>query len=118
MSLRVWITLAFIAILGWSAAGMIALLLVAQVGWIGLGLIGLVICLIAARVELDADYPAHAPHPHLLAHHYKRLQEGNAEERLARWAERLERRRLLYIVRTMGIALILLGAVMFLRHQI
>jgi len=49
---------------------------------------------------------------------YEAAFEGRPEDRLARWAERVERHRLLYIARTVGIALLVVGLNMFVRHQL
>lgn len=116
MTLRAWIILAVIAAAGWTAAGLVALVFVAHVGWVGLLVIGLIVLLASIAVDLNADHPAHLPSAHLMARQYEKMLEGRPEERAARFAERLERRRLLYLVRTFAIALVLLGGGMTLLH--
>jgi hypothetical protein len=49
---------------------------------------------------------------------YEQTFESTTQDRLARWAERIERNRLLYIARTIGIATILMGLNMFILHQL
>jgi hypothetical protein len=49
---------------------------------------------------------------------YEHTFEGTKEERFAKWAERVERNRLLYIARTIGIATTLIGLNMFIVHQL
>ena len=50
----------------------------------------------------------------LLRRQYERTFEGTKEDRL----ERVERNRLLYIARTIGIATVLIGLNMFIVHQL
>ena len=111
-----WYALMFVAAIGWGIAGLIALTLVAKVGWLGILLIGLVIWLVAELAELDADSPA-ASVP-LLRRQYEQTFEGTKEQRFAKWAKRVERNRLLYIARTIGIATTLIGLNMFIVHQL
>jgi hypothetical protein len=111
-----WYTLIFAVAVGWGIAGLIAFALVAKVGWLGILIIGLAICLVAVRAELDADSPAASVT--VLRRQYERTFEARAEERFARWAERVERNRLLYIARTIGIATTLIGLNMFIVHQL
>jgi hypothetical protein len=54
----------------------------------------------------------------LLRGQYEQTFESTTQDRLARWAERIERNRLLYIARTIGIATILMGLNMFILHQL
>ena len=54
----------------------------------------------------------------LLHRQYARSFEGTAEERLAKWAQRVEHNKRLYIARTVGIATILIGLNMFILHQL
>lgn len=111
-----WYALLLVAVIGCGIAGLIALTLVAMVGWLGVLIVGLIICLVAVRAELDADAPAVSVA--LLRRQYEQTFEGTKEERLAKWAERVERNRLLYIARTIGIATILIGLNMFIVHQL
>ena len=107
-----WYALLLVAIVGWGIAGLIAFILVSLVGWLGILIIGLIICLVAVRAELDADAPAMSVA--LLRRQYERTFEGTKEDRL----ERVERNRLLYIARTIGIATVLIGLNMFIVHQL
>lgn len=118
MTLRSWLILAAIAVIGWVAAGLIALTFVAHVGWIGIFIIGLIVLLAGVSVDLNADHPAHLPSAHLMARQYERLTGGSHDERLTRFAERLERNRLLYLLRTFGIAMVMLGLGMLLLRQL
>lgn len=118
MDPRHWLALAVIAAAGWTAAGLLALILVAHVGWAGIALIGLAVLLVASRQEMTEDSPAPLPTAHMLARQYEEMLECVPEARLARLALRAERHRLLYIARTFGGALVLLGGGMFLLHQI
>jgi hypothetical protein len=111
-----WYALLLIAVLGFGVAGLISVVLVAAVGWLGVLLIGLGICFVAVRAELDADAPLASVA--LLQRQYERNSEERSEERLARWAERLERNKWLYVARTIGIATSLIGLNMFIVHQL
>lgn len=118
MHWRPWIALAVIAVLGWTAAGLLALTLLAHVGWAGLALIGLGVLLVTSRLEMTEDSPAPLPTTHMLSRQYDEMMPHQPELRLARMADRLQRQRMLYIARTFGIALLLLGGGMFLLHQV
>jgi hypothetical protein len=72
--------------------------------------------MVALRAELDADSPAVSDA--LMRRQYEQIFEGTAESRLARRGELIERNRWLYIARTIGIAMILLGLNMFIVHQL
>ena len=108
--------LVVVAVLGWSAAAFIAYQLVLHLAWFGVMLIGVIVIVGAQWPELDEDSPGSSPY--LLHRQYEQMFEGNAETRLARWAARLERNKWLYIVRTVGIALAVLGLNMFVQHQL
>ena len=111
-----WYALLFVAVVGWGIAVLMALILIYWVGWLGVLIVGLITCLIATRAELDADAPAVGAR--LMHRQYEQIFEGTTEERFARWAERVERNKSLYIARTIGIALILIGLNMFIAHQL
>jgi len=49
---------------------------------------------------------------------YEQAFDGTMEHRLARWVERVERNKWLYITRTIGIATMLIGLNMFIVHQL
>lgn len=102
-----WYALLTVAVAGCAIAGLIALALVAMVGWLGVLIIGLAACLVAVSAELHADSPV--PSVTLLRRQYEQTFEGTKEQRFAKWAERVERNRLLYIGRTIGIATALIG---------
>ena len=118
MQWRPWIALAMIAVLGWTAAGLLALTLINHVGWAGLALIGLGVLLVASRQEMTEDSPAPLPTTHMLSRQYEEMMQPPPETRFARLADRLQRQRQLYVIRTFGIALVLLGGGMFLLHQV
>ena len=111
-----WYALITVAVVGWGIAGLMALVLVSWLGWFGILMIGLFILMVALLAELDADAPAWSVT--LLRRQYEQTFEGTTEDRLARWAERVERNKGLYIVRTIGIAMILIGLNMFIVHQL
>jgi hypothetical protein len=111
-----WYALTFVGIMGSSLAGLIALELVSRIGWLGVLMVGLAILMIAVFAELDADAPVASVA--LMRRRYDQAFEGTAESRLARFAERIERNRCLYVARTVGTALALLGLNMFIRHQL
>jgi hypothetical protein len=54
----------------------------------------------------------------LLRRQYEQTFASTTRNWLARWADRVERNRLLYIARTIGIATILIGLNMFILHQL
>ena len=111
-----WYALMIVAGVGWGIAGLMALTLLSWLGWFGLLIIGLSILFVALHAELDAEAPAWSVA--LLRRQYEQTFEGTTEDRLARWAERVERNKGLYIVRTIGIATILIGLNMFIVHQL
>ena len=111
-----WHALLLVAAVGSGIAWAISVALVSMVGWLGILIIGLAICLVAVRAELDADAPAASVT--LLRRQYEQTFEGTKEERFARWAQRVERNRVLYIARTIGIAAVLIGLNMFIVHQL
>ncbi|WP_341705370.1 hypothetical protein [Ferrovibrio sp.] len=115
MRWRDWIVLAVIAAAGWSIAGLVALTLLSRVDWPGLALIGLLVLLVASRMEMTEDAPSHLPAPHLLARQTETPRDPEA--RLARLAERMARHRALYVARTFGLALVMLGGGMTLLHM-
>ena len=87
-----------------------------MVGWLGILIVGLLICLVATRAELFAESPAITVA--LSRRQYEQTFKGTSEERFAKWARGVERNRLLYIARTIGIAMCLLGLTMFILHQL
>lgn len=115
---RTWTTLACIAIIGWVAAGVVALAFVAYVGWIGILILGLFVLLTSVSYDLNKDHPGHLPSAHLMAQQYENLLERSPVAKQQRFARRLARNRLLYLIHTVGIALVLLGLGMTLLHQI
>jgi hypothetical protein len=108
--------LVVVAVAGWSLAGFIAYLIVIHLAWFGVMLIGIITLLAGQFAEMDDEAPASSPY--LLARRYEQTFEGNAETRMARFAARLERHKWLYITRTIGIALTLLGLNMFITRQL
>ena len=114
-----WYALMTVALTGWTIAGAIAWATVAALGWFGVMLLGLATIVVALRVELDEDFPGTGAYgsAHIMRRQLEQEHEGPPEARLARFAERLERNRLLYIVRTVGIALALLGLNLWALHQ-
>jgi hypothetical protein len=111
-----WYALMFVVVIACGIAGLISFVLVAKVGWLGILIIGLAVYFVTTRAELDADAPVASVA--LLRRQYEQTFEGTTEERFAKWAERVERNRLLYIGRTIGIATILIGLNMFIVYQL
>ena len=111
-----WYVLATIAAIGWAGAALLAWWLMTRLGWFGVMLIGIVVLFASSRPELTDDSPAASGY--LLQRRYEQQFEGNAESRLAGWVARLERHRWLYLIRTIGIALALLGLNMFVTRQL
>jgi hypothetical protein len=106
--------LIFVAITGWLLAIALAITVVRYLLWFGVMLIGIVVLLAAQGAEME---PASSS-PHLLRRRYEQTFGDSGDARLKRWAELWARDRWLYIVRTIGIALALLGLNMFIEHQI
>jgi hypothetical protein len=109
-----------IALIGWAVTGLLAVLLVERVGWLGVAIIGGAVLSIAALVELDEERPVAGPtgSAFLMRQQIEQEHEGGFESRLSRIAARVARNRALYIVRTIGIAMALLGLNMFVLHQL
>jgi hypothetical protein len=93
-----------------------AVTLVFLVGWLGILIVGIAICFCAAQAELDDQAPVASVA--LLRRQFEQSSERTAEERLANWAQRVEHNKGLYIVRTVGLAAILIGLNMFIVHQL
>jgi hypothetical protein len=116
MQRSAWAAVLLVVLAGWGIAALISVILVLLVGWLGILIIGLAICFCAARAELDDQAPVASVA--LLRPQYAPTFEGTAEQRLARWARRVEHHKLLYIAWTVGIAAILIGLNMFIMHQL
>src|SRR5215831_16962464 len=110
-----WYALMIVAAVGWGIAGLLAYALVSRVGWFGILITGLIIILVPQLAELDADSPAWSAT--LLRRQYEQTFDATMEHRLARWVERVERNKWLYITRTIGIATMLIGLNMFIDAQ-
>lgn len=106
---------------GWAVAALVAWALVSRIGWLGVVLIGLAILFVASHWQID-DQNALPTNPtgagHLYTAQYQRQFARSPEEAAARKAEEAEFNRVLYVARTIGIALLLLGANMFIAHQL
>jgi len=116
MQRSAWIAVLLVVLAGWGIVALMAVTLVSLVGWLGILIIGLAICFCAAQAELDDQAPVASVA--LLRRKYARTFEGTAEERLAKWAQRVEHNKWLYVARTVGIAAILIGLNMFIMHQL
>ncbi len=94
-----------------------------RLGWLGVGLIGLAILVISNWVELDADHPV-SLHPHgtsemnLAARQMSERSRASPEERLAIAAARERRRRILGVVRGVGLVLTIVGFGLFVKQQL
>jgi uncharacterized protein (DUF58 family) len=110
-----WVALALIAVyaIGYGT----------RLGWLGVGLIGLAVLLISNRVELEADHPV-SPHAHgsaeinLAARRMSERFRASPEERLALAAARERRRRILGLIRGVGLVLAIVGFGLFLKQQL
>jgi hypothetical protein len=106
---------------GWAAAALVAWALVSRIGWLGVVLIGLAILFVASRWQIDDQnsLPTNAAGAsHLYAAQYERQFARSPEEAAARKAAEAEFNRVLYVARTIGLALLLLGVNMFIAHQL
>jgi pyridoxal/pyridoxine/pyridoxamine kinase len=102
-------------------AGLFAAALVSRIGWLGIALIGIAILFVASRWQVDENnaLPANPTGAgHLYAAQYARQFTRSPEESAARKAAESEFNRVLYVTRTIGLALLLLGANMFIIHQL
>jgi hypothetical protein len=111
-----WVAVLFVVLTGWGIAALMAVTLVLLVGWLGILIIGLAICFCAAQAELDDQAPVASVT--LLRRQYAQTFEGTAEAWLAKWAERVEHNKRLYVAKTVGISAILIGLNMFIMHQL
>src|SRR5215471_17004383 len=102
-----WVAVLLVVLAGWGIAALMAVTLVLLVGWLGILIIGLAICFCAAQAELDDKAPVASVA--LLRRQYAQTFEGTAEARPAKWAERVEHNKWLYIAKTVGISAILIG---------
>lgn len=114
----------------WWAFG-VALVLVAiyaigygtRLGWFGVGLIGLAVLLLSAQVDLDADSPGSlyfrgSAETNLVARQLSERFHASPEERLALAAARAKRRRVLGVVRGIGLVLTVVGFGLFVKQQL
>ncbi len=94
-----------------------------RLGWLGVGLIGLAVLLISVRVDLEADHPV-SLHSHgsaeinLVARQMSERFRASPEERLALAAARAKRRRILNLVRGIGLVLTIVGFGLFVEQQL
>lgn len=94
-----------------------------RLGWLGVGLSGLAVLLISMWVDLDAEHPV-SLHAHgsaelnLVARQNSERFRASPEERLARVAARENRRRILGLVRGIGLVLAILGFGLFVKQQL
>ena len=94
-----------------------------RLGWLGVGLSGLAVLLISMWVDLDAEHPV-SLHAHgsaelnLVARRMGERFRARAEERLALAAARAHRRRILSLVRGIGLVLTIVGFGLFVKQQL
>lgn len=94
-----------------------------RLGWFGVGLIGLVVLLISFQVDLDADQPGSleghgSAEFNLAARQLSERSRAGPEERLALAAARSKRRRILSLIRRIGLVLAIVGFGLFLKQQL
>lgn len=111
------------AIIGFVIAGLLVIGLFQLVGWLAIALIGLLTLL--ASVWLDmlgghavSDFSPGGEAVHLLARQMAERDRASPEQKLAMAADQESRRRLIYIARTIGMAVTAAGIGMFLLHQV
>ncbi len=94
-----------------------------RLGWLGVGLTGLAVLVTSNWVDLDADHPV-SLHPHgsseinLAARQMNERSRASPEERLALVAAREKRRRILSVVRGIGLVLAIVGFGLFVKQQL
>lgn len=94
-----------------------------RLGWFGVGLIGLAVLLISMWVDLDADHPV-SLHFHgsaeldLVSRRMSERFRASPEQRLAGVAAREKRRRILSLVRSVGLVLTIVGFGLFVQQQL
>jgi hypothetical protein len=114
-------TIIALAVAGWAVAGLVAWLFVSVVGWFGILVIGVAILMVASLWRLDDQnaLPSNAMgSSHLYAAQYERQFSRSPEESAAKHEAEDEFNRVLYVVRTIGIAMVLLGLNTFIIHQL
>ena len=116
MQRSAWVALLLVVLAGCGIAGLMAVTPVFLVGWLGILIVGLAIRFCGAQAELDDQAPVASVA--LLRRQFEQSSERTAEERLANWAQRVEYNKGLYMVRTVGIAVLLIGLNMFIVHQL
>jgi hypothetical protein len=111
-----------LAIIGWSIAGLLSWLLVSLVGWLGVTIIGVATLLVAYRWSLDEvnAVPSYASGQNSLykAQYDRQFGYSSPEQKASERAKRAEFNRTLYLIRTIGLALSVLGLYMFIIHQL
>lgn len=94
-----------------------------RLGWLGVGLTGLAVLSISNWVDLDAEHPI-SLYPHgtsemnLAARQMSERARASPEERLALNAAREKRRRILGVVRGIGLVLAIVGFGLFVKQQL
>ena len=119
--LKGWSGLAMgVAVAMWIVAAWLVLVLVDRVGWLGIALVGAAILLVALRVEMDEEnaLPGRGATPRPTGVSRTGTSAHGAREEAGRAARRSDRERLLYVARTIGIALFAVGLFMWARHQV
>ena len=94
-----------------------------RLGWFGVGLIGLAVLAISSQVDLDVDHPGslglHGAGN--LTHVARQIDErlrASPEDRYAFMAGRAKRRRILNLVRGVGLVLTVVGFGLFVKQQL
>jgi hypothetical protein len=111
-----------LAIIGWSVAGLLSWLLVGLVGWLGVTIIGVGTLYVAYRWSLDETnaVPSYASgrNPLYKAQYDRQFGRFSPEQKASDRAKSAEFNRDLYLTRTIGLALSVLGLGMFIVHQL
>lgn len=109
-----------LAIIGWSVAGLLCWQLVRRVGWLGVAVIGIVTLLVAYRWSLDETnaVPSYAggSNPLYKAQYDRQFGHSSPEHKASDRAMSVEFNRALYLLRTIGLALSMLGVSAFVVH--
>src|SRR5437762_132334 len=98
-----------LATIRWSIAGLLCWLLVSLVGWLGITIIGAATLLIAYRWSLDEtnalpSYTTGANSPYVVQYE-RQFGHSTPEQKASDRAKAAELNRLLYLIRTIGLAL-------------
>ncbi len=110
-------------VLGVAVAALLSSLLFGLLGWLGIGLLGLFGLLISLRLEMQGGYAVLDLgrgdfSANLLARQIEAREKATPAQKHEQAADDAERKKWLTVVKTVCIAMTLLGLIMFVRHQL